>query len=123
MFDRAKVIKGLKEIQDEAYSRWVHCQYTKDEIILGIGQYMDDAIGYLKQSEWISVKDRLPKLAGRYLAYRPQFWAWGRGQATVCYWDGKNWFDDYVDTEEYKLSEDSVSHWMPLPEPPEVKQE
>lgn len=79
----------------------------------------------VEQPQWISVKDRMPEQAGCYLVYRQHFYGWGiPGQITVCYWDGIDWFDDYVDAEGYELPEDSVSHWMPLPDPPkEVKQE
>jgi len=57
-------------------------------------------------SEWISVKDRLPKEKQRVLVYHPDMqdadtgpisvqWGW------ICH---KKWND--------------VTHWMPLPEPP-----
>lgn len=123
MIDREKIIKGLEEISDEAYSRWVHCQYTNDEIIVGIGKYMDDTIKYLKQSEWINARDRLPEKAGCYLVYRPYFWKKHGGQSCVCYWNGEYWCDSYNNLGVFRLSSSDVSHWMPLPESPEEKQE
>ena len=48
-----EVIEGLKEISSEAYSRWVHCQYTRDKLILDIGKYVDDAIELLKEKETV----------------------------------------------------------------------
>lgn len=65
-------------------------------------------------SEWISVKERLPKTPGEYLvAYHP------------CYWD--NVLPEIrVGTDSFrgrttwaKKKYQRVTHWMPLPEPPE----
>lgn len=65
-------------------------------------------------SEWISVKNRLPE----------------KDTAVLCYYDG------YLDVMEYWYDEDNgkpvfynppsppsenVTHWMPLPKPPEDK--
>lgn len=67
---------------------------------------------------WISVKDRLPDIRGCYLVYRPNFNViYPLGQATVCYFDGNVWYDDYKATEGLELHF-SITHWMPLPEPP-----
>jgi hypothetical protein len=60
--------------------------------------------GYRKQSGWISVEERLPEKAGRYLVYGVI-----GGQPLVCgaHYDKYNGFGD-----------DDFTHWMPLPEPP-----
>ncbi len=75
-------------------------------------------------SKWISVKDRLPKKDGRYLVYDG---------------DTGNYYDSYFDETEGEFGEwqncfdtftlgvidcewnscPNVTHWMPLPEPPE----
>jgi len=64
---------------------------------------------------WISVKDRLPEKCGMYLLA-----------------DGNRVYGDYVRKQEifmrdgkayYEIVKDkgkSFTHWMPLPEPPEV---
>ena len=66
--------------------------------------------------KWISVKDRLPLCSGRYLVYRPHYC--GTGLVTICYFDDTDtWYDDDSVNFEKVLSEDDVSHWMPLPEP------
>lgn len=65
-------------------------------------------------NEWISVKERLPKTPGEYLvAYHP------------CHWD--NVLPEIrVGTDSFrgrttwaKKKYQRVTHWMPLPEPPE----
>lgn len=68
----------------------------------------------LKAREWISVKERLPKIGEEVLACY--------GLRTVMSvavhigFDGVAWFRS-VDSGGKMI----VSHWMPLPEPPEVK--
>ena len=68
-------------------------------------------VGYRKQSEgeWISVDERLPDRTGKYLVA-----TFDRrvsiGNLIDCYCDGDLSFDNY-----------KVTHWMPLPEPPEMK--
>ena len=61
--------------------------------------------------EWISVKDRLPEEGDTVLG-------WERGYYTVVerhrngwYWGRDEWIADEGGT---------ITHWQPLPEPPEV---
>ena len=56
--------------------------------------------GYRKQ-EWISVEDRLPEKADTYLVSRKD------GLVTMTYF--------------CERFHSSVTHWMPLPEPPKMK--
>lgn len=43
-----EIIHGLEELENEAYDRWVHCQYTQDKLINGIGKYITPAIKLLQ---------------------------------------------------------------------------
>lgn len=66
-------------------------------------------------SEWISVKDRMPKPYADVLVYGTTH-TYGREhtfmrQSYYCGDDDGYFFCEDTDT--------SVSHWMPLPEPPE----
>lgn len=79
----------------------------------------------LLREQWISVEERLPDKEGKYLVtvydgitpdvlyFYKRYPYCNRGIRT----DRPVWCDcdDYGDFEE-----DSVTHWMPLPEPPEV---
>ena len=68
-----------------------------------------------KKNKWISVKERLPEKSGLYLTYHAK-----RGSMTMHYSvnnDAWNAFD-HEDRPKYALE---VTHWMHLPEPPEVK--
>ena len=62
--------------------------------------------GYRKQ-EWISINDKLPERNGRYLTH---CCVGGRSLVCILYYNKYYGFD-----------EDTVTHWMPLPEPPKMK--
>lgn len=61
-----------------------------------------------KMSEWISVKERLPEEPMRCLVYAKRGKYGGCG---VVYYNQGFYGDEYG----------AITHWMPLPEPPEVK--
>lgn len=73
---------------------------------------------HIDRSEWISVKERLPEIPGEYLvAYHP------------CHWDnvypgirvGTDLFRGRTTWAKKKYQR--ITHWMPLPEPPEEESE
>ncbi len=94
-FRRAKE-EGLWELTDEEeyFAHADECDFC--------------AIGYRKQSEWISVEERLPEETGKYLVatkngvvYQTKYYSGGKwGQKDK----GKN-----------------ITYWMPLPEAPKMK--
>jgi len=61
-------------------------------------------------SEWISVDDRLPEEGAWYLCYHSDFDI----EVLTFDPDDKIWENDYY-------SHIEVTHWMPLPAPPEEK--
>ena len=73
-------------------------------------------------SQWISVKDRLPDVAGMYIVTACDEWCshgegiWYDTVVVVAEYSGGcwNWNDNGTD---YDI-DDLVTHWMPLPEPP-----
>lgn len=80
--------------------------------------------------EWISVKDRLPEKDGGYLVVINYFGnhqsinvrSFAKTGETVNEYDlagEKNVWYRY-DSEYGYVSTDSVTHWMPIPQPPEV---
>lgn len=84
----------------------------------------------MNKSKWISVKDRLPNKNIRV-------WAFYRASAThsdACWnrdgcWFAVHWSDRWSDRMEMQAmseldaDEIKITHWMPLPEPPEKNDE
>ena len=51
MPDMEKVVKGLTEIYDEAYDRWVHRPYIEDKLVTLIRDGIPDALTLLREQE------------------------------------------------------------------------
>ena len=63
---------------------------------------------------WISVKDRFPEAGQQVVALRANK-SWDRAEFAPLYFDGlPAWY-----LPEGPTTLDVVTHWMPLPEPPE----
>ena len=70
-----------------------------------------------KRGEWISVKERLPKLHTEVLVYRGNLGGMG-GYVSIDHMDVR-WVDDEPMWSSDVLAwKSKVTHWMPLPEPP-----
>ena len=122
----AELIKALKEDAE-----WAHA--NKWETPITLGDHLDAAADALEAADkrvkalkaaqrWISVKERLPTVS----EYRngDKFKSMDSNELVpflVCcedteipfraFYDGKNWGDG--------LGKQNVTHWMPLPAPPE----
>lgn len=80
------------------------------------------AVPAVSVPQWISVKDRLPDVAGMYIVTACDEWCshgegiWYDTVVVVAEYSGGcwNWNDNGTD---YDI-DDLVTHWMPLPEPP-----
>ena len=72
-----------------------------------------EAVGGIKMSKWISVKDKMPE-PSRYVACIAKRNPFSRFMPMVARIEKNGWANPI--TEQY-ISE--VTHWMPLPEPPE----
>ena len=81
-------------------------------------------------SNWIPVEDRLPEYGRRVLIIRRA--NWGKESAAIVRAarrmstdaSGQHWDMDRGEYEnQYREPFGHISHWMPLPEPPEVPHE
>jgi len=65
--------------------------------------------------EWINVKERLPNKAGYFLVlvqYKSKYWK-GKPEIVIEYYTKKNFWGEL---------KDCITHWMPLPSPPDLSQ-
>ena len=98
----------------------IECQETEMPPTDGFEDFIADEIlsaGYHKQ-EWILVKDRLPEEDKDVLVFGYYHEAF---QTLICHYrtDFKGqWFTSVAGQQVYE-----VTHWMPLPQPPEIKEE
>ena len=66
-------------------------------------------------AEWISVKERLPEIWVKVLAFQPTFDEDARGMIRGAVYIGNG---KWRETERHEMMELPVTHWMQLPEPP-----
>lgn len=102
----------IEEMAEVLENAKIDARATIGSMNNGFGVWYAQALynaGYRKQSEWISVEDRLPDREGE----------------TVLYYDGKEvdacnfYFEKFHTIDLYESDIiDGVTHWMPLPEPP-----
>jgi len=120
MADIKKVINGLKhctafngfhqcqpKVRDDCpYEDEADCKLTLMENVLALLKEWETKQGEFFANKWISVKDRLPEKSGDYIAYTKDGIVW------PYFFCGDIWEDALG------FSTETVTHWMPLPEPP-----
>ena len=76
-------------------------------------KYAERAVeaGYVKQSGWISVNERLPEESGRFLLVDDEGYMF-----TASWYTTSGWFMPFCHG-------NAITHWMPLPEAPKMKGE
>lgn len=95
-------------------------------------QFYKDVVEMLdkgcRKQEWVSVDDRLPEIAGKYLISRKTVYG---NLINIVWYDtnynggnddmkGKSvWYMFDSDWGDYEIPD--VTHWMPLPQPPKMK--
>jgi hypothetical protein len=120
---REEAVEVLKNTEDN-----INYDKRRDEIYFThrwVGAYEMAISALREQPRWINVKERLPEESGRYLALQgytlARLLSW-----THCY-DGfeehlkgrEVWYD--YDSEWGECEVRNITHWMPLPPPPEVE--
>ena len=90
------------------------CKHSKEKCC---GFYADHLISNgVTVQEWISVDDRLPK-EGEYVLCVLKGFNYG-GKIQVCKFVPADKFKDKPYFEHFRNGFPSVTHWMPIPEPP-----
>ena len=112
--ERAKFEKNIPESGITNYKQRLKSgEYAYDHIKFAWEMWQARA----KQSEWISVGERLPEEKRNYLT------CYAGSVARVCQFDGKKFSYWEYDEEEWEFVEVicSPDYWQPLPEPPETR--
>lgn len=99
---------GLRSVRDECLMLRVR-QTVENTPTIDLPDALR-AAGW-KEEGWISVKDRLPEMYGDYLTYTREGNVWP-------YFFSSGIFENTLG-----FSVDTVTHWMPLPEPPKEENE
>ena len=69
-------------------------------------------IEYVPRPRWIPVTERLPGVGNTVLGFS------GDGFMVLAAWNDSRWFDPSMD-DGYGMYLGKITHWQPLPEPPE----
>lgn len=104
-----KQIEEIKELAIDILEEFTNCYSAVDEEV--VAEMIYDA-GYRKRSDWISVENPPQTYMDEYGELIP-FLVCCNGTVYPfrAVYDGKNWGDG--------IGVLKVTHWMPLPEPPE----
>lgn len=109
MRDYEKLVKRLRKLADAQFFDFEKSPY------LQAADAIEELVSSADKFNWISTAERQPEKSGLYLTYHAK-----RGSMTMHYSvnnDAWNAFD-HEDRPKYALE---VTHWMHLPEPPEVE--
>ena len=96
--------KGIKLLADEVIEMDAELTKKRSEMNQGGADKLD-------AKRWISCADSLPNIADNVLAYRDDD-KW----QVICFFTTEGRFLIDLDTEAH-----AITHWMPIPEPPNVR--
>lgn len=111
-----QAIEEMARILCKQVKSCAECSVHKPCLMMNCAEILTEK-GYRKQSEWISVEERLPEKSGYYL---------------ICQ-KSSLWCEEIIQTARWNISSqrfrgaqagcfmDNVTHWMPLPEAPKMK--
>ena len=107
--------KKIENLAEEILQEYTNCYSEVDKEVLA--KMISKAIPS-KQSEWISVEDRLPEPNTHVLIYVFFHNQWQIVKGWHSYCDKKF----HIANSDYpSLTDVPVTHWMPLPEAPKMK--
>lgn len=128
-----ELIADLKEISNWIVATASTASFSHDELnALHYADKVRDGADLIEQQQalierlqaevpaWISVEERLPEKSGQYLTYNEFGWFNAYSYSIIHkQWNTQDWMSE---KSAKGLGINSITHWMPLPKPPEVKQ-
>lgn len=110
---KAMIDADALQIKIASLSRLARSDAQKS--LMGRVLYIIDQMPTITMPQWISVEDRLPEESKEVLIYLPEYDSVETASFfTIPSLNLKEWTQD-----EDAFMFDEVSHWMPMPEPPE----
>ena len=110
--------KQIEEMANDYYEAMLKASNTIGSMNYGAPKWYAKELynaGYRKQSEWISVDERLPNKYGKYLTYgKPNYSSY----VDILYYNPNRSVWYLFDNEWGDCEVDDVTHWMPLPKAP-----
>lgn len=120
---REEAIKWLEEAANDTNNDFDLCSDALKKELLLQKDVFEMAVSALTHPHggWISVEDRLPDTNGTYIVYAPTYYGGSSSGLDningimFARRRGRNWSIEVG----YHKRPNCVTHWMPLPEPPE----
>lgn len=104
------MLRAWCEYRNQEYSEGNVCPLPSDNFKHGYLMGRRDAVA----SQWISVKDELPKIDDDVLAIFSRSYTPAYKEMAIAYYDGEDWYTS-------DGSHIRPTHWLPIPQPPKSK--
>ena len=97
----------LRKATENAYKNGYEKGYADGKELLNAAIAGQETLQKHISQRWIPVTERLPKVGGSYLVFSSK----SKTVFTARYWKGDRWAN--------RANGQFITHWMPLPQPPE----
>ena len=82
-------------------------------------EFWEDKYNSLADEKWISVTERLPDFEGCLLCMRKAFVGDNLRYQDILYYEEGTFYMEFEDT---PIPTEAITHWMPLPQPPNAEE-
>ena len=125
LIDADDAMRKYRELMDRLIKSTNDPNISREALSLLAGTSVISNAPTVNCPEWISVKDKLPTMRERVIAYAKSNGG-GEGITIIAEMSDTNWFDQNLKTEPYWMppfqyfsDHFEITHWMQMLEPPE----